>query len=394
MIDFLKSYIDSPSLDLRGIRRHLHRNPELSFEEFGTSDYICSLLDEWGIKYTRDWVRTGVVAMIHGKQEGSGVVALRADMDALPIQEKSTHDYISTRAGVMHACGHDVHMTCVLGAAHLLHTTRDQWHGSVKLIFQPGEERLPGGAIQMIEAGVLKNPDVNTVFGQHVHPSLEAGTIGICPGMHMASADEIYLKVHGKGGHAGMPHKCIDPVLISIKILQALQLIVSRYADPTTPTVLSFGDFRSIGGSTNVIPNEVEISGTLRTVDEDWRAEIHQRIRSICSEVAGSLGGSVDLEIRKGYPSLYNDPTLASQCMQWAKELLGDDQVLEIPLRMTAEDFAYFSKELPVCFYRLGTGNKEKGITAAVHTDRFDIDEKALSIGAAILAHFAVQRMK
>jgi amidohydrolase len=370
------------------IRRHLHAHPELSFEEEYTASYVQSVLHGAGIPFESDIAGHGIVATIQGAKPGK-TIALRGDMDALPIDEANHVPYRSTKRGVMHACGHDVHTTCVLGAAILLNEIKDQLHGTVKIIFQPGEEKLPGGASLMIDAGVLENPKVQAIFGQHVHPSLEVGKVGFRPGIFMASTDEIYLTVKGKGGHGAMPQDLIDPVLISAHILVALQQVVSRKVTPGLPTVLSFGKVIA-NGATNVIPSEVHIEGTFRTFDEAWRAEAKKHIVSIAQGVAQSMGGDCEVEIRHGYPYLSNHVELTEHAIDMAKAYLGEDQVIIMEPRMTGEDFAFYTHHTDACFYRLGTGNAAKGITSPVHTATFDIDEDALKIGAGLMAWLAV----
>lgn len=379
--------------DVIGYRRHLHMHPELSFQEVETAKFVAACLSEWGIEYKSGMAGTGLAALIHGKNPGKRTIALRADMDALPILEANTVPYTSKNEGVMHACGHDVHTAALLGAARILNNLRDRFSGTIKCIFQPGEERLPGGASLMIREGVLHNPKPAGIFGQHVHPPLEAGMVGFRPGMYMASADELYVTVSGKGGHAATPQHCIDPVTIAAQILVALQQLVSRYADPTLPTVLSFGKINSTGGATNIIPNEVKLEGTFRTMDERWRAEAHKRMKNMAEQIAKSMGGSCNFDIQKGYPVLYNDEALTERARSWAVEYLGADKVVELPLRLTAEDFAWYSQKLPACFYRLGTGNALRGITSPVHTNTFDIDETALETGMGLMAFLALREL-
>lgn len=373
-------------------RRHIHANPELSFHEFNTAAYVETMLGEMGIKSQR-MAKTGVVAVIHGSKENGKTVALRADMDALPITEKNEVEYNSKNEGVMHACGHDVHTSCLLGAAYLLNETRQHWKGIVKLIFQPGEEKLPGGASLMIEEGVLTNPVPEAIFGQHVMPFIETGKVGFRSGIYMASTDEIYLTVKGKGGHGAMPHLNIDPVAIAAQMITSLQQVVSRNANPTVPSVLSFGKVMA-NGATNVIPDQVYMEGTFRTMDESWRAHAHERIKEIVNSVCNMYGASAELEIRKGYPVLKNDETLTVQARQAAEDYLGKENIVDLDLWMAAEDFAFYSHQLPACFYRLGTGNKEKGITSSVHTPTFNIDENALPIGAGLMAWMAVSQLE
>lgn len=378
--------------DLVEIRRHLHRHPELSFQEEQTAAFVVSRLEAYGISHKKNVAGHGVVGWIRGRNPEKRLIALRADMDALPITEENEVPYKSERPGVMHACGHDVHTTSLLGAARILKDTVGEWEGTVQLLFQPGEELLPGGASLMIAEGVLDHPRPALILGQHVHPSLEAGRIGLRPGMFMASSDEIYLTVTGKGGHGAAPHEGIDPILIASHIVVALQQIVSRRANPVTPSVLTLGKIESMGGATNVIPREVQIMGTFRTMDEKWRQEAHQHIRTLASGLAASMGGQCQVRIVNGYPFLHNHETLTEDIRHFAREYLGEkDSVADLPMRMTAEDFAYYSRIMPACFYRLGTGNPEKGITAPVHTPTFDIDENALETGAGLMAWLAIK---
>jgi amidohydrolase len=379
--------------DVVVFRRHLHQNPELSFEETQTARYIADRLAEWGIECQEGVAGTGVVALIRGKNPRKRTIALRADMDALPILEANDVPYKSANTGVMHACGHDVHTASLLGAARILHELRSRFTGTVKCIFQPGEEKLPGGASLMIRAGVLESPRPAAIFGQHVYPSLDAGMVGFRPGIYMASADEIFVTVKGHGGHGAMPHDCIDPIVISAQIIVALQQIVSRYADPAVPTVLTFGKINSAGGATNIIPNEVRLEGTFRTMHEKWRAEAHHRMKKIAETTAKSMGAACVFNIVKGYPVLHNHEALTARAKNQAIEFLGKDKVVDLPLRMTAEDFAYYSQIMPACFYRLGTGNTERGITAPVHTDRFDIDESALETGMGLMTWLALSEL-
>jgi len=370
------------------IRRHLHAHPELSFEEEFTAAYIQSVLHTAGIAFEANIAGHGVVAIIQGGLPGK-TIALRGDMDALPIDEANDVPYKSVKRGIMHACGHDVHTTCVLGAALILHDVRHQLSGTVKIIFQPGEEKLPGGASLMIEAGVLKDPDVQAIFGQHVHPALETGKVGFRPGLFMASTDEIFITVKGKGGHGAMPQDIVDPVIISAHMLVALQQVVSRKANPGLPTVLSFGKVIA-NGATNVIPSEVHIEGTLRTFDEHWRAEAKAQIMHIANGIAHSMGGECNVEIRHGYPFLYNDEKLTNNAMSWASDYLGPDNIVLMDARMTGEDFAFYTHHTSACFYRLGTGNIAAGITSQVHTSTFDIDESSLVTGTGLMTWLAL----
>ena len=376
--------------ELVAIRRHLHAHPELSYQEDETARFISKKLDEMGISHVGQIGGNGIVASI-GTQGGK-VVALRGDMDALPILEENDVPYASKNKGVMHACGHDVHTTCLLGAASVLKSMESDLNGLVQLIFQPAEERIPGGASLMIKDGILKNPDIQLIFGQHVFPDMEVGHVGFKEGMYMASADELYFTVKGKGGHAALPHTCIDPVLIASHLIVALQQMVSRRARADMPTVLSIGKVEA-KGATNIIPDKVQLEGTMRTMNEELRDKMHKEIEQLANHLCKSMGAEVDIEIRKGYPSLVNDPKVTNWAKSKAIEVLGDDKVHDLPIRMTAEDFAYFAQEVPACFYRLGTSNKAAGIGAPLHTSRFDVDEDALVIGTSLMSTFAAKAL-
>ena len=372
-------------------RRHLHANPELSFKEFQTSAFIKTRLSEMGISF-QPMAGTGVLAIIKGEQSSENVVALRADMDALPITELNKVDYASGTNGVMHACGHDVHTSSLLGTAFILQSLKSKFGGTVKLIFQPGEEVLPGGASLMIKEGVLESPTPTAVIGQHVMPSLDRGKIGIRKGKYMASKDDLYITVHGKGGHGAQPHQNIDPVLIAAHIIIALQQVVSRMANPSMASVLSFGRVVA-DGSTNIIPDKVYIEGTLRTLDENWRIEAQQKIKKIATGIAESMGGYCDVEIVTGYPFLINEEKLTGEVYGYAQEYVGENNVCDVDIWMAAEDFAYYSQVADACFYMLGTGNKEQNIISSLHTPTFNIDEDALSISTGLMAYIAVKQL-
>ncbi len=372
-------------------RRHLHANPELSFHEYKTAAFVKQQLDQLGIPW-QPMAETGVVGLIQGEKTSDKVIALRADMDALPITEANTVDYASQHAGVMHACGHDAHTASLLGTAGILQSIKKQFGGTIKLIFQPGEEKLPGGASLMIRDGVLKNPTPQAVFAQHVMPSLPCGKIALRPGKHMASMDEIIITIRGKGGHGAQPHQNTDPVLIASHIIVALQQLVSRMANPSMPTVLSIGKVIA-NGAVNIIPDEVYMEGTFRTFDETWRAEAHAQIKKVATGLAKSMGGQCDIAINRGYPFLINDEKVAAQVKGLAEEYLGKQNVEEADAWMAAEDFAYYSQQAGSCFYLLGVGNHEKGITSALHTPTFNIDENALSISTGLMAWIAIKQL-
>ncbi|MGN8057122.1 M20 metallopeptidase family protein [Pedobacter sp. 22163] len=377
--------------DVVGYRQHIHANPELSFKEFETSLFIKDKLKKWGIEYT-DCANTGVVGLIKGNQPSDKVIALRADMDALPIHEANDKPYRSKNHGVMHACGHDVHTSSLLGTAHILNQMKDEFGGTIKLIFQPAEELLPGGASIMIKEGVLENPKPDYIVGQHVMPLIDAGKVGFRSGIYMASTDELYVTVTGKGGHGAQPHQNIDPVLIASHIIIALQQIVSRNADPRTPSVLSFGKINA-NGATNIIPNEVKIEGTFRTLDENWRDEAHKRMKKMAEGIAESMGGSCDFDIHRGYPFLINEEKLTANARAFAEDFLGKDNVVDLDIWMAAEDFSFYSQVTDACFYRLGTGNAAKDTQYSVHTPRFDIDEDALKISTGLMAYIALKQL-
>jgi len=378
--------------DVIHIRRHLHAHPELSFEEVQTGHYIAAQLATYGIPHTHGIAQNGVVATIQGKNPKKKTIALRADFDALPIQEANQVPYKSLNNGIMHACGHDAHTASLLGAARILYTLRDHFEGTIRCIFQPGEEKLPGGASLMIKEGVLEQPRPAAIFGQHVYPPLRAGMAGFRAGIYMASCDELYVTVKGRGGHGAAPQECVDSILITAHLITALQQIVSRFCDPAMPSVLTFGKINSTGGATNIIPNEVKVAGTFRTMNEKWRTDAHKKMKKMAEGLAKSMSGACEFQIVKGYPVLYNNEVLTRRAQKAAVEYLGKDKVVDLPLRMTAEDFAWYSQVIPACFYRLGTGNPERGITAALHTDTFDIEETALETGMGLMAWLAVGR--
>ncbi|MCR5888627.1 M20 family metallopeptidase [Hymenobacter sp. J193] len=391
LLSRLKTLAAEAAAETVALRQHLHTHPELSFQEFNTAAFVTEQLRQLGLS-PQPMAKTGVVALIEGRNPASRVVALRADMDALPIQEQNDVPYKSTNPGVMHACGHDVHTSSLLGVARLLTQLRDEFEGTVKLIFQPGEEVLPGGASLMIAEGVLENPAPASVLGQHVFPMLPAGQIGIRPGRYMASTDELYLTVRGKGGHGAMPELNLDPVLVAAHIIVAAQQIVSRRANPKLPSVLSFGKVIA-NGATNVIPNEVYIEGTFRTLNEEWRNQAHEHLRRLCEGLADSMGATCELEIRRGYPYLENEPQLTARVRAAAEEYLGPENVVELDQWMAAEDFAYFSQATIACFYRLGTRAPDGRHASSVHTPTFDVDAHALEVGPGLMAWLALTEL-
>jgi amidohydrolase len=393
MLHKIKAAAAGISQELIAIRRHLHSNPELSFQEHNTVAYVKMQLEGMGITQIKSLAQTGLEVLIEGRNPNKKVVALRADMDALPIVEANDVPYKSQNVGVMHACGHDAHTTCLLGVAKILQGERESFEGTVKLIFQPGEEKLPGGASLMIAEGVLENPTVNAILGQHVMPLIPVGKVGFRSGLYMASTDELYVTIKGKGGHGAMPHLCIDPVVVMAQMITALQTLVSRQANPIIPSVLSFGKVIA-NGATNVIPNEVYLEGTFRTLDEKWRSKAHELMLRTAQCVAEGFGAKVDFEIRKGYPFLHNNPVLTARSKAAALNYMGEENIVDLDIWMAAEDFAYYSQEADACFYRLGTRNESKGIVSGVHTPTFDIDEEALEIGAGLMAYLAITELE
>lgn len=377
--------------EIKGIRRHLHQHPELSFEEFNTASFIEKQIALMGLQSTR-MAGTGVVCLLEGKNPSKKTLALRADIDALPILEKNNCDYRSQNEGVMHACGHDVHTSSLLGALHILKDLRDEFEGTIKFIFQPGEERIPGGASLLIAEGVLNEPRVENILGQHVMPLLPAGQVGFRKGMYMASADEIYITIHGKGGHGAHPHTLIDPVAIGAQVITALQQVVSRNAKPATPSVLSIGKVIA-NGATNIIPDEMYLEGTFRTFDETWRYDAHTLIRRTVEGICEALGADAVVDIKVGYPYLENDPDLTARIQSYAIEFLGEEQVKELEIWPAGEDFAFYTREIPGTFYRLGVRNEAKGITSNLHTATFDIDEEALKTGMGLMAYAAIRHL-
>jgi len=386
---------------VKAIREHLHANPELSFKEFKTASFISEELNKNGIGHQTGIAGTGIVGLIKGINSSEKVILLRADMDALPIQEQNNVSYKSTCDGIMHACGHDVHSACLLGALAIINELKDELTVQVKFIFQPGEEVLPGGASLMIDEGVLKNPDVSEAIALHVFPSMEVGNVGFKTGMYMASTDEIYINIKGKGGHAAMPNEYINPILVASDLLIQLNddfMIQKKHQNSSTdyydiPTVLAFGKIEGLG-ATNVIPEKVNLEGTFRTMNEAWRKKAHQEIKNSASTIANKWNVDVNVNIVKGYPFLVNDEVTTSTAKDAAELYLGKDHVAELPMRMTAEDFAYISQQVNSCFFRLGTGNKLKNITSGVHTPTFDIDENSLEIGSGLLAWMVLSKNK
>ena len=391
LVKSIKAISESFFEEIRTCRRHLHQHPELSFEEYHTADFIENKLREIGIENIQRIAKTGVTFLLEGSRPGKNI-ALRADIDALPILEKNEIDYKSKYDGIMHACGHDVHTSCLIGVAKILSQLKSEFKGSVKFIFQPGEEKTPGGASLLIKEGILKNPIPKTILGQHVMPFIDVGKVGFRSGKYMASSDEIYLTIEGKGGHAAMPEKLVDPVIITSHILIALQQIVSRKSSPKIPSVLSFGNILG-KGATNVIPDYVDVAGTLRTFDEKWRAEALMLITHMAEGIAASMGAKCKVRIEKGYPYLFNDPAYTDRNISAAQEYLGAENIVDLDLWMASEDFSFYSQSVEGCFYRLGTRNEAKSIISGVHTPYFNIDEDAMKIGMGLMSWLTIQEL-
>jgi len=369
---------------LINIRRYLHEHPELSFHEKKTAGYLSSLLTDWGIPHSNNIGGHGIVGLIKGKNPDSKVIALRADMDALPISEENKVDYCSINSGVMHACGHDVHMSCLLGAVKILSENPLWFEGTIKFIFQPAEETLPGGALKMIEDGVLENPTPELIIGQHVFPELEVGKVGVKAGPYMASSDEINLTITGRGGHGAIPSSFDDTVLATSEIIYKIKDRVHKEAPEGFPTVLFFGKVIA-DGAYNVIPSEVTVKGTFRTFNEDWRQRVYSIINDLSQEISTNHNTVCDVFINNGYPVLENNKSLVSTFKDAASEFLGNENVVDLDVRTTVEDFARYTQYIPGCFYRLGVANKEKGITSNLHSPTFNVDEQSIEIGTGLM---------
>jgi len=392
MIDTIRKKALEYFPEVQAIRHHIHANPELSYEEYNTSAFVSSKLTEWGIPHEAGVAGTGVVGLIQGKNPGKKCIALRADMDALPIHEANDIPYKSKNDGVMHACGHDVHTSCLLGVARILNDLKDEWEGSVKLIFQQGEEKLPGGATLLIAAGVLENPKPEAIFALHVYPNLPSGTVGFRAGQYMASTDEIYITIEGKGGHAAVPNLAVDPIAIAAQVITGLQQVISRKGNPIIPSVLTFGKIEA-GFTTNVIPDKLELWGTFRTMNEEWRAKAHHYIKDFTEKTCEAYGAKAIVDIPQGHASLFNDPVVTAQAESWAKAYLGDDNVKTLDIRMAGEDFSFYTQHMPGCFFRIGTNRNNEEFTASVHNARFNIDEEAMKTGVGTMTWIALNAL-
>jgi amidohydrolase/hippurate hydrolase len=392
LIRSVKQHTEAIYPKIVDLRREIHRHPELSYQEYQTSALIRDYLSGIGIAPEPQLLETGVVALLHGEGENhSGkTVALRADIDALPVLEENGHDFCSLEKGKMHACGHDMHTAMLLGTATVLSAMKTELGGDVLLVFQPAEEKAPGGAKPLIEAGLLARYRPDAIFAQHCFPNVQTGSIALCKGSFMAAADELYITVHGQGGHASAPHKTADPVIAAAHIITSVQYLVSRVAPPHEPAVVSIASING-GFATNVIPGMVTMSGTMRTMNEDVRTLLQERLRQTVSHVAEAFGVKAELEIRTGYPVLYNDPSMTGFVIDAGREFLGTDHVLESEPLMTAEDFAYYLRECPGSFWQIGTGTVNPAPGNLLHSPTFNPDEKALLSGVGVMSYVALR---
>ena len=371
-------------------REHLHMHPELSYKEFKTAEFVKQTLKSIGLGDIQSIGETGVITTIYAKHHSKKdkCIAFRADLDALTIQELNDVKYKSQNEGVMHACGHDVHTSILLGLAEVLWSFKDQLPQPVKLIFQPGEEVNPGGANLIIDGGGLKNPEVSKIFALHVFPDFEFGNCGFREGLYMASSDELHITIKGKGGHGALKGQTINPMFMGAEFIIAAEQYINTNTPKDTPSVINFGRFEALG-STNVIPEKALIKGTFRTMNEKWRTVAKAKLKDIAQNISEKYGGHIDLNISQGYPFLKNDPELTRSVKNLASITIGKDKVHDLELRMTAEDFAFYSHIVPVCFFRLGVGNISKGITYNVHHARFDIEPKSMLTGLEVFSSIA-----
>ena len=390
-INNLKSAIEKISNeifdDVVSFRKWIHKHPELSFQEKKTSEFICSILKKNDIRFTKNIGGYGIVAVIEGKKSSSRVIGFRADMDALPIIEENDIDYKSVNHGIMHACGHDVHSSILLGVAIIVNKLKENLIGTIKFIFQPAEEKLPGGASLMIEAGVLKNPDVEKMLALHVFPEMEVGNVGFKSGQYMAACDDMKIEIIGRGGHAALINKTINPITVASElIINTKQKVENR--KNSSPYVLEFGDFRAFGAS-NVIPEKALVEGTLRTMDEDFRQEVHEILKSEAIKIENKYKAKCNFNIIKGYPCLFNNEKVTEKCINLSRDILDENSIHELPIRMASEDFSFFSQKCPSTFFRLGVANSEKGIIHSVHTSKFNVDHNSIKIGLNLMSYFA-----
>jgi amidohydrolase len=391
----LLNYLNTAIPYATQIREHIHTYPELSFAEHNTSQYIQQQLIAMGIYTYTLMADTGIVVTLQGQQPNTHCLAFRAELDALPITEQSTQSYASKHNGVMHACGHDFHTACALACIQVLQLHPNEWQGTVKFIFQPGEEKDPGGASILINEGILKQePLINNMIALHVYPHLPAGIIGTRAGTYMASADEVYITIKGKGGHAALPHLCIDPIVIAAQVLLGLQQIVSRAGNPIDATVLTFGKIQG-GTKGNIIPNEVQLEGTLRCMNEVWRSKCHKLIHQYSQQIAESFGGYAEVKILVGYPCVYNHEGVTEQVNAILQQTMGASALQQLPLRMTADDFAFYSHQIPSNYIRIGTTSADgESYNSGVHTPTFDVHpdayHTAISVILSLVQHWQI----
>lgn len=390
-IDFeqIEGFTEKIYEKVKSYREHLHIHPELSYKEYNTSKFVSDTLSKLGIEnsFIGD---TGVVALISGNhhEKNAPCIALRADLDALPIQEENDVPYKSKIDGVMHACGHDVHTSILLGAAEIIHQNRNELNQPIKLIFQPGEEKNPGGATYIIRDGGLENPKVKKMVALHVFPDLECGHFGFREGLYMASCDELHMEVQGLGGHGALPDRTVNPIFMGSEFILAAKSYIDENTPDGVPSVINFGYFEA-KGATNVVPDKAFVKGTFRTMDEEWRDKAKKQLLEIAARISEDYKGQVKLTISHGYPFLKNDIQLTHSIRDLAERNFGKDKVHHLPMRMTSEDFSYYSQLVPVCFFRLGVRNKEKEIVYGLHHPKFDIDSHSIKNGVQMFVSIA-----
>ncbi len=405
LIQSIKQQAELAQDFVQQVRRHLHTNPELSFEEKETSAFIASKLDLLGIDYTDHIGGYGIRALVKGTGSGfrttsassfeaaSACAALRADMDALPINEKTGLDFASQKPGIMHACGHDMHSSMLLGAAKILQELRHLFAGTIMLVFQPAEEKVPGGAKTMLDDGLFDTRVPDSIVGQHINPQLEAGLVGFCSGLFMASVDDYKITIKGKGGHGASPHLCVDPVFVAAQVITACQSFVSRRSNPLQPNVLTFGKVLA-DGAFNIIPDEVYLECTFRTFNEAWRQEIAHELPRCIKQLCQALGANAEVELLNGYPAVFNHLELTEKMRAKAVDFLGAQRVVDLPAVMWAEDFAYYGTQTKACFYNIGTANQAKGWTSPLHSPTMIPDESVLTDGVGLLAWLGLSQLE
>ena len=393
LIDEIKALAHAQREEVIEWRRWMHRHPDLSQEEYGTMEFVAERLRKMGLEPKTGIGKTGIMAMLRGKDPDSYCVALRSDYDALPITECTGLPFASEKPGVMHACGHDMHTCSLLGAIKILTQLKDQFSGTLMFIFEPSEEKYPGGARMMMEDGLFDEVMPNEIYSFHCLPEMDCGKVGMRKGKYMASTDELYWTVKGLGGHGATPHLSVDPIVVASHIVIALQQIVSRNAVPMMPTVLTIGKIQEVGGRTNIIPDTVKMEGIIRTFDEKWRLEAHEKIRKISTGVAEAMGAECDLFIDYGYPYVFNDDACTQQVHDNACAYVGEENVEWLDLRMTAEDFAFFAQKIPACYFRIGI--HEPGTPFSnLHRPNLMVDERSLELANGLIAYNAIRALE